>query len=70
MQPDPKRKCIEAFRSLNFKTIAAGDSYNDLSMILDADHGAFFRPPDSIVAENPAVPVFRDYPGLLEFLVS
>ncbi len=69
-QEQGKLHAVRAFKTLQLTVYAAGDSYNDLSMILDADHGAFFRPPDSIVAENPAVPVFRDYPGLLEFLVS
>ena len=49
---------------------AAGDSYNDLSMITDANKGAFFRPPESIVSENPAVPVCRTYEELFEFLTS
>ncbi len=46
---DGKRKAIEAFKALNFKTFAAGDSYNDLSMIKKADGGCLFRAPQSIL---------------------
>ena len=46
---DGKRKAIEAFKSLNFKTFAAGDSYNDLTMIKKADGGCLFRAPQSIL---------------------
>ena len=67
-QEQGKLRAVRAFRSLNLQVFAAGDSYNDLAMILDADSGAFFCPPDSIVTENPTVPVYRDYPSLLEFL--
>ena len=69
-QEDGKRHAVRAFRSLNLEVYAAGDSYNDLSMITDADKGAFFRPPESIVAEHPAVPVCRTYQELFEFLIS
>ncbi|NCD05441.1 MAG: bifunctional phosphoserine phosphatase/homoserine phosphotransferase ThrH [Spirochaetia bacterium] len=46
---DGKRKAIEAFKALNFKTFAAGDSYNDLTMIKKADGGCLFRAPQSIL---------------------
>ena len=54
---DHKRKAVEAFRTLNFKTIAAGDSYNDLSMIDSADKGVLFCPPESLTKERPELPV-------------
>jgi hypothetical protein len=56
-QPDPKRKCIEAFRSLNFKTIAAGDSYNDRTMLGAADRGIWYECTDAIAKEIPQFPV-------------
>ena len=59
--PDPKKKAIQAFKSLNYKTIAAGDSYNDVSMLLEADRAAFFKPPQSIADQFPQLPVARDY---------
>ncbi|MGE9293939.1 bifunctional phosphoserine phosphatase/homoserine phosphotransferase ThrH [Ruficoccus sp. ZRK36] len=63
-QNDQKRKAIEAFRSLNFETIASGDSYNDLSMIQSADHGILFRPSDAFAAEYPEFPVTREHAEL------
>ncbi len=65
---DGKRKAVEALRSINLKVIAAGDSYNDLTMIRTADVGAFFRPPESITAENPDIPVFTEHSRFLEFI--
>lgn len=65
---DGKRRSVEALRSVNFSVLAAGDSYNDLSMIRSADTGAFFRPPQSIAAENPDIPVFTGYKEFLAFI--
>lgn len=65
---DGKRRSVEALRSVNFSVLAAGDSYNDLSMIRSADAGAFFRPPQSIAAENPDIPVFTGYNEFLAFI--
>ncbi len=69
-QADGKRHAVAAFRSLNLQVVAVGDSYNDLSMIREANAGALFHPPDAIVAEHPDLPVFRDYDALLSFLTS
>jgi phosphoserine/homoserine phosphotransferase len=60
-QEDPKRHAVEALRSLNFNTIAAGDSYNDVSMLKAADAGILFQPPPNVVAEFPEFPVTRTY---------
>lgn len=67
--PDQKRAAVAAFRTLNFKTIAAGDSYNDTSMLKEADAGIFFCPPDNVIAEFPQFPVTRDY-GQLRTAIS
>ncbi len=50
-QQDGKRKSVEAFKSLNFSVFAAGDSFNDLSMIRAADSGSLFRAPDNIKSQ-------------------
>jgi len=63
-QADAKRHAVEALRSLNFQTIAAGDSYNDTAMLGTADAGILFRPPDNVIAEFPQFPVTRDYDEL------
>jgi phosphoserine/homoserine phosphotransferase len=62
--PDQKRHAVEAFRSLNFHVIAAGDSFNDTSMLGAAHAGIFFRPPESIAQRFPQFPVTRDYAAL------
>jgi phosphoserine/homoserine phosphotransferase len=56
-QPDAKRKTIEAFRSLNYQTLAFGDSYNDITMIKAADVGVLFCPPANVIADYPELPV-------------
>ena len=61
---DQKREAVRAFRRLNFTTLAAGDSYNDTRMLLEADYGALFRPPANVVAEFPQLPVAADYDAL------
>jgi phosphoserine/homoserine phosphotransferase len=63
-QRDQKRKAVEAFRSLNFTVFAAGDSYNDTSMLGAAHAGILFRPPDNVVEEFPQYPVARTYDEL------
>jgi len=69
-QSDQKKKAIKAFKSLNFNTIAVGDSYNDISMMLEADHGIFFRPENKIVKEYPQFPVTNEYFSLKSILIN
>ena len=64
--PNPKRAAVEALHALNFKVIAAGDSYNDTAMLGEADAGFFIHPPESIVAQFPQFPVTRSYAELKE----
>jgi phosphoserine/homoserine phosphotransferase len=61
---DQKRASVLALKSLNFRVIAAGDSYNDTSMLLAADAGIFFSPPPAIAAEFPQFPVTHTYAEL------
>ncbi|MCL4690820.1 MAG: bifunctional phosphoserine phosphatase/homoserine phosphotransferase ThrH, partial [Burkholderiales bacterium] len=56
---------VNAFRALNFRVIAAGDSYNDTAMLGAAHAGIFFRPPAGITAQFPQFPVTRDYAELM-----
>jgi len=62
--PDQKRHAVEVFRSLNFHVIAAGDSFNDTSMLGAAHAGIFSCPPESIAKPFPQFPVTRDYAAL------
>ena len=61
---DHKRKAVEAFRTLHFDTIAAGDSYNDLSMIDSADKGILFCPPERLIKERPELPIAKNHAEL------
>ena len=63
-QKDGKRKAVEAFHQIGMKVVASGDSYNDLTMIKKADAGILFTPPQSIVDENPEIPVALNYKEL------
>ncbi|MBR6347589.1 MAG: bifunctional phosphoserine phosphatase/homoserine phosphotransferase ThrH [Spirochaetales bacterium] len=58
---DGKRKAIDALRELNFRTFAAGDSYNDLTMIRKADCGCLFRAPENILKEEPDLKLCTTY---------
>ena len=60
-QKDAKRQCVKAFRELNFRVIAAGDSYNDTAMLEEADAGILFRAPDNVIAEFPQYPAVDRY---------
>ena len=60
-QKDQKTKAVRAFQGLNFKVISAGDSYNDVGMLQQADAGILFNPPASVVDEFPQFPVAKDY---------
>lgn len=60
-QEDPKRQCIKRFHELNLKCIATGDSYNDTTMLSEADAGILFCPPQNVIDEFPQFPVAKDY---------
>ena len=63
--PDPKRAAVRAFQSLNLRVIAAGDSYNDTTMLGAADAGFFLHAPEAIAAQFPAFRAHGDYASLL-----
>jgi phosphoserine/homoserine phosphotransferase len=52
-QKDPKRASVQAFHSLNYRVIAAGDSYNDTTMLGEADVGFLIHAPQNVIAEFP-----------------
>ena len=67
-QPNQKAKSVAALRSLNYKVIAAGDSYNDTTMLLEANTGFLFHAPDNVKREFPQFKAFDDYGDLLTAL--
>lgn len=60
-QHDPKRSAVKAFQGLEYRVIAAGDSYNDTTMLSQADAGILFRAPDNVTSE------FPQFPSVVEF---
>lgn len=63
-QKDPKRQSILALKTLYYRTIAAGDSYNDTTMLSEADAGILFKAPDNVIAEFPQFPAVHTYQDL------
>ena len=63
-QKDPKRQSILALQGLYYRTIAAGDSYNDTTMLKEADAGILFKAPDNVIAEFPQFPAVHEYEDL------
>ena len=68
-QKNHKQKAVEAFQSLNFSVTAAGDSYNDLTMLKKAENGILFCPPSSLMDAYPDFPVARSYDDLKKAIV-
>jgi len=67
-QKDPKRKTVEALQSLTYQVIAMGDSYNDTSMLTQADVGILFNPPQNVIDDFPQFPVTCDYEQVKEII--
>lgn len=65
-QKNGKEQAVRGLKNLGFRVIAAGDSYNDISMLQAADRGVLFRPPEKIIGEFPQFPVTQTYPQLLD----
>jgi phosphoserine/homoserine phosphotransferase len=67
-QPDPKRASVKAFQGLHYTVLAVGDSFNDIPMLEQADHGFFYRAPAAIAAQYPRFPHAPDYATLMQLL--
>jgi phosphoserine/homoserine phosphotransferase len=65
---DQKRRAVEAFQALNYRVIAAGDSYNDTAMLSAAQHGFLFHAPDNVRREFPQFPALDSYDDLLSHI--
>ncbi|MFA7554408.1 MAG: bifunctional phosphoserine phosphatase/homoserine phosphotransferase ThrH [Spongiibacteraceae bacterium] len=63
-QANPKRQAVIGFHSMYYRTIAAGDSYNDTSMLAEANAGILFKAPDNVIAEFPQYPAVHTYEDL------
>jgi phosphoserine / homoserine phosphotransferase len=62
--PDQKKESVKRFKELNYKVVAAGDSYNDTAMLGEAHAGILFHPPENVIREFPQYPVTMNYAEL------
>ena len=69
-QQDQKRKSVKAFHGLNYRVVAAGDSYNDTTMLSEADAGFLFHAPDNVIAEFPQFRALNTYDELLTAITA
>jgi len=69
-QRDGKRKAVQALRDIGYTVFAAGDSYNDLTMIKEADAGALFRAPEHISSAHPDIKACSEYGELKDLIQS
>ncbi|MBT6817980.1 MAG: bifunctional phosphoserine phosphatase/homoserine phosphotransferase ThrH [Nitrosomonadales bacterium] len=60
-QANGKQEAVKALQKLNFKVVAAGDSYNDIGMLKQADEGILFDPPKNVINEYPEFSVSNNY---------
>lgn len=67
-QKDSKREAVISLKNLNYKTMAVGDSYNDITMLKEADNGILFNPPDTVKREYPEFPVSFSYESLKDII--
>lgn len=63
-QVNPKRQAVLAFKTLYYRVIATGDSYNDTTMLAEADAGILFHAPDNVIREFPQFPAVHSYEDL------
>lgn len=69
-QRDPKRQSVRAFQLLNYRVIAAGDSYNDTTMLSQAEQGILFHAPQNVIDEFPQFPAVHNYEDLKKAFIT
>jgi phosphoserine/homoserine phosphotransferase len=67
-QPDQKRKSVAALKSLNYRVISAGDSYNDTAMLGEADEGFLIHAPENVKKEFPQFKAVESLAELLKLI--
>jgi len=69
-QANPKRQAIVALKSIYYRTIAAGDSYNDTTMLAEADAGILFHAPENVIHEFPQFPAVQTFDELKQEFIN
>ena len=67
---DQKRHAVKALKGLNYRVVAAGDSYNDTAMLAEADAGFLFHAPDNVIREFPQFPALNTYEELSAHILA
>jgi phosphoserine/homoserine phosphotransferase len=67
---DQKKKAVAALRGLNYNVIAAGDSYNDTAMLLEASTGVLFQAPENVKKEFPQFKAVENYADLMKLITE
>ena len=68
-QKDPKRQVVKAMKSLNYQVVAFGDSYNDVTMLQEADKAFLYRPPQNVIDDFPQFPIGTNYDRITSYNV-
>jgi phosphoserine / homoserine phosphotransferase len=66
--PEQKQKTVAALKLLNYRVVAAGDSFNDTAMLCEAHTGILFRSPPAVQERFPQFRSVEHYPDLLELI--
>ena len=69
-QANPKRQAVVGFKSMYYRTIAAGDSYNDTTMLAEADRGILFHAPQNVIDEFPQFPAVHNFQDLKQAFIE
>lgn len=69
-QQNPKRHAVLGFKSMQYKVVATGDSYNDVPMLREADRGWFFGPPGNVCRDHPDIPSVYGYAELKQVMLE
>lgn len=67
---DQKKHSVAALQALNYNVVAAGDSFNDTTMLGQANHGFLFHAPENVVKQFPQFPAVNDYASLLQLILA
>ncbi len=65
---EQKREAVAAFKRMNYHVISGGDSFNDIAMLSEADHGMLFHAPDNVKQQFPQFPAVDTYPDFMKLI--
>jgi len=69
-QPDAKRETVKAFHQLKYEVVAFGDSYNDVTMLQEADKAFLYQPPQNVIEDFPQFPIANNYAEMKKLLIE